>query len=98
MESKPGSLFPGQREPRKGRNHTEGNATTPLRKPTRPRIQTPKIYSVCRRLPLGFIGPLTEAEEIKERITTFLRTALKLTLSAAKTLITHAHSGKARFL
>src|SRR5438128_9129631 len=52
MESKPGSLFPGQREPRKGRNHTEGNATTPLRKPTRPRIQTPKIYSVCRRLPV----------------------------------------------
>src|SRR5256714_3686239 len=47
---------------------------------------------------LGFIGPLTEAEEIKERITTFLRTALKLTLSAAKTLITHAHTGKARFL
>ncbi len=47
---------------------------------------------------LGFIGPLTEAEAIKERITTFLRTALKLTLSAAKTLITHAHSGKARFL
>src|SRR5437667_10823342 len=52
MESKPGSLFPGQREPRKGRNHTEGHATTPLRKPTRPRIQTPKIYSVCRRLPV----------------------------------------------
>ena len=47
---------------------------------------------------LGFIGPLTEAEEIKERITTFLRTALKLTLSAEKTLMTHAHTGKARFL
>jgi group II intron reverse transcriptase/maturase len=47
---------------------------------------------------LGFIGPLTEAEEIKERITTFLRTALTRTWSAAKTLMTHAHSGKARFL
>jgi group II intron reverse transcriptase/maturase len=47
---------------------------------------------------LGFIGPLTEAEEIKERITTFLRTELKLTLSAAKTLMTHARAGKARFL
>jgi hypothetical protein len=47
---------------------------------------------------LGFIGPLTEAEEIKGRITTFLSTALKLTLSAAKTLMTHAHAGKARFL
>jgi group II intron reverse transcriptase/maturase len=47
---------------------------------------------------LGFIGPMTEAEEIKERIATFLGTALKLTLSAEKTLITHAHTGRARFL
>ena len=47
---------------------------------------------------LGFIGPMTEAKEIKERITTFLRTELKLTLSAEKTLMTHAHTGKARFL
>jgi group II intron reverse transcriptase/maturase len=47
---------------------------------------------------LGLIGPVTEAEEIKARITTFLRTELKLTLSAEKTLITHAHTGKARFL
>src|SRR5919109_2397369 len=47
---------------------------------------------------LGLIGPVTEAEEIKARITTFLRTELKLTLSAEKTLITHAHTGRARFL
>ena len=47
---------------------------------------------------LGLIGPVTEAEEIKARITTFLRMELKLTLSAEKTLITHAHTGKARFL
>jgi group II intron reverse transcriptase/maturase len=47
---------------------------------------------------LGFIGPVTDAEEIKARITTFLRTELKLTLSADKTLMTHAHTGKARFL
>ena len=47
---------------------------------------------------LGLIGPMAEAEEIKERITTFLRTELKLTLSAEKTLMTHAHTGKARFL
>jgi hypothetical protein len=62
----------------------------------------PCLRSLSHSFPLdfllGFIGPLTEAEEIKERITTFLRTELKLTLSAAKTLITHAHSGKARFL
>ena len=33
MESSPGSLLPEQREPRKGRNHTEGDATTPLWQP-----------------------------------------------------------------
>src|SRR6266702_3638468 len=47
---------------------------------------------------LGLIGPMAEAEEIKASITTFLRTELKLTLSAEKTLMTHAHTGKARFL
>lgn len=47
---------------------------------------------------LGLIGPVTEAEEIKARLTTFLTTELQLTLSAEKTLITHAHTGKARFL
>jgi len=47
---------------------------------------------------LGVIGPMTEAEEIKERIATFLGTELKLTLSAEKTLITHARTGRARFL
>jgi len=47
---------------------------------------------------LGFAGPMAEAEEIKDRIATFLGTDLKLTLSAEKTLITHAHTGRARFL
>ena len=47
---------------------------------------------------LGFVGPITEAKEIKERIATFLGTELKLTLSADKTLITHANTGRARFL
>ena len=39
---------------------------------------------------LGFIGPKTEAEAIKRRISTFLGQHLNLTLSDAKTLITHA--------
>jgi group II intron reverse transcriptase/maturase len=47
---------------------------------------------------LGFAGPLVEANQIKESIATFLNTKLKLTLSATKTLITHAHTGRARFL
>jgi group II intron reverse transcriptase/maturase len=47
---------------------------------------------------LGFSGPRHEAEEIKQRIGAFLRTELKLELSEAKTLITHARTEAARFL
>jgi len=47
---------------------------------------------------LGFIGPKAEAEEIKQRLATFLRDDLKLELSQDKTLITHARTGAARFL
>jgi len=46
---------------------------------------------------LGFIGPKSEAEEIKQKISTFLQT-IQLTLSSEKTLITHAVYGRARFL
>jgi len=47
---------------------------------------------------LGFIGPRSEALEIKQRIGDFLRDHLKLELSEEKTLITHARSEAARFL
>jgi len=47
---------------------------------------------------LGFTGPKAEAEEIKQRVTEFLRDDLKLELSHEKTLITHARTGAARFL
>ncbi len=47
---------------------------------------------------LGFVGPKEEAEEIKQRLRTFLQEELKLELSAAKTLITHAKTETARFL
>ncbi|GAA3831461.1 reverse transcriptase domain-containing protein [Streptomyces chiangmaiensis] len=47
---------------------------------------------------LGFTGPKAEAEEIKQRLTTFLREDLKLELSQSKTLITHARTSRARFL
>ena len=46
----------------------------------------------------GFTGPKAEAEEIKQRLTTFLRDELHLELSAQKTLITHARTGAAKFL
>jgi group II intron reverse transcriptase/maturase len=47
---------------------------------------------------LGFAGPKAEAEQIKQRLAVFLRDELKLTLSQEKTLITHARTGRARFL
>ncbi|SDX97655.1 group II intron reverse transcriptase/maturase [Saccharopolyspora shandongensis] len=46
----------------------------------------------------GFAGPKAEAEEIKQRLTTFLHDDLKLELSSEKTLITHARTGSAKFL
>lgn len=47
---------------------------------------------------LGFAGPKAEAEQIKRRLTQFLRDDLKLELSEDKTLITHARSQRACFL
>jgi group II intron reverse transcriptase/maturase len=47
---------------------------------------------------LGFIGPKSEAEEIKQQLRKFLQEELKLELSEEKTLITHARSEAARFL
>lgn len=47
---------------------------------------------------LGFIGPRSEAEEIKQRIRVFLSDTLQLEMSAEKTLITHATTQAARFL
>lgn len=47
---------------------------------------------------LGFIGPKSEAEEIKRRLAAFLRDDLKLEMSPEKTLITHARKGAATFL
>jgi group II intron reverse transcriptase/maturase len=46
---------------------------------------------------LGFIGPKSEALEIKRKIRAFLET-LGLTMSEGKTLITHTTTGRARFL
>lgn len=47
---------------------------------------------------LGFSGPKSEAVQIKERLGQFLRDDLKLEMSDVKTLITHARTGRARFL
>jgi hypothetical protein len=47
---------------------------------------------------LGFSGPRSEAEQIKDQLNPFLRETLKLTLSYEKTLITNARTEPARFL
>src|SRR5204863_9060880 len=47
---------------------------------------------------IGFIGPKSEAEAIKQHLEIFLREELHLELSKTKTLITHARSQAARFL
>src|SRR5215471_8909570 len=47
---------------------------------------------------LGFIGTKAEAEQIKEEIGTFLQDTLKLEMSKAKTLVTHARTEAAHFL
>jgi hypothetical protein len=47
---------------------------------------------------LGLAGAQADAEEIKARLTTFLKAELHLTLAAEKTLITKAYAGRARFL
>jgi len=47
---------------------------------------------------LGFAGPRSEAEEIKQQLGQFLRETLKLEMSEEKTLITQASAQAARFL
>jgi len=47
---------------------------------------------------LGYIGPKAEAEEIKEKLATFIKEELLLEMSPEKTLITHATTQAAKFL
>jgi hypothetical protein len=47
---------------------------------------------------IGFTGPKAEAQAIKHQLADYLHNSLKLELSDAKTLITHAHTSCARFL
>jgi len=47
---------------------------------------------------LGLVGTKAEAEEIKQRVKTWLTETLKLELSEEKTLITHATTDRAKFL
>jgi acyl dehydratase len=70
----------------------------PSRDPNDPRHRRLRYCRYADDWILGFCGPRQEAEEIKDRIRTFLRDHLKLELSEPKTLITHGRTQSARFL
>jgi group II intron reverse transcriptase/maturase len=72
--------------------------TVPTKDPQDPAYRRLKYVRYADDFLVGFIGPQSEAEEIKERIGRFLRETLKLELSETKTLLTHASTGRARFL
>ncbi|MCA1671013.1 MAG: maturase, partial [Actinobacteria bacterium] len=70
----------------------------PSKNPTDPSYRRLRYLRYADDQLLGFTGPKAEAEEIKQRLTRFLRDNLKLELSQDKTLITHARTRAARFL
>ena len=70
----------------------------PSRDPGDPGYRRLRYVRYCDDFLLGFSGPKAEAHEITQRIRQFLHDELKLELSAEKTLVTHAQTGRARFL
>lgn len=70
---------------------------TPSREPHDPNYGRLKYTRYADDMLLGFVGPKSEAIEVKRKIGTFLHT-IGLTMSEEKTLITHATRGRARFL
>ena len=70
----------------------------PSQDPNDPNFRRLKYVRYADDFLLGFIGPRSEAEEIKQHLGRFLEEELKLHLSETKTLITHARSEAARFL
>jgi group II intron reverse transcriptase/maturase len=69
----------------------------PCGRPNDPNYRRLRYVRYADDFLLGFVGPKSEATEIKHRIAQFLRT-IGLTLSEEKTLITHATTARARFL
>jgi group II intron reverse transcriptase/maturase len=72
--------------------------TMPSRDPNDPDFRRLWYVRYADDFLLGFSGPRHEAEAIKQRIGQYLRETLRLELSDAKTLITHARDNAARFL
>ena len=72
--------------------------TLPRGDPNDPEYRRLRYIRYADDFLLGFAGPKAEAEEIKRKLSMFLRDALNLELSSEKTLITHAQTEAARFL
>jgi group II intron reverse transcriptase/maturase len=72
--------------------------TIPSRDPSDPEYRRLRYIRYADDFLLGFAGPHSEAEKIKELLRDFLRDNLKLEMSEKKTKITHADSDVARFL
>ncbi len=70
----------------------------PSKDPQDPTYRRLRFCRYADDFALGFTGPKTEAEAIKQQLAIFLREELKLSLSEEKTLITHARSNAAKFL
>lgn len=72
--------------------------TMPSKDPNDPEYRRLRYVRYADDFLLGFNGPRSEAEEIKQQLGQFLRDTLKLELSESKTLITHARTQGAHFL
>lgn len=70
----------------------------PSRDPNDPNFRRLWYVRYADDVLLGFTGPKTEAMTIKQAIAKFLHDQLTQELNQEKTLITHAHTAKARFL
>ncbi|MFC0529426.1 reverse transcriptase/maturase family protein, partial [Phytohabitans kaempferiae] len=70
----------------------------PSKDPNDPGYRRLRYIRYADDILLGFAGPKSEAEQIKQRLAQFLRDDLALELSQDKTLITHARTQAARFL
>jgi group II intron reverse transcriptase/maturase len=86
----------GDREAARGFNQQAQRI--PSRDPNDPHFRRLWYCRYADDFLLGFVGPKSEAEDIKRHITAFLRDELGLELNQTKTLITHARTQTARFL
>jgi group II intron reverse transcriptase/maturase len=70
----------------------------PSRIPNDPTYRRLRYVRYADDFLLGLCGTRAEAEDIKQRLGAFLEQTLRLELSKTKTLVTHAVTGRARFL